>query len=68
MSKKASDFVTKLSKDPELAKAFAEDPDAAMANEDLSDADKEALKSGDDARIRTYLGDDGPPGCMILLV
>ncbi len=66
MTKLVADFVVNLSKDPRLMEAFASDPDAVMAEHDLSDADREVLKSGDAERIRNHLGDAGPPGCLVL--
>lgn len=66
MTKLAADFVVNLSKDPERMEAFASDPDSVMDEHDLSDADREVLKSGDAEKIRHHLGDAGPPGCLVL--
>jgi len=67
MSKKALDYVVKVSEDPAMQQAHKADPDAAMDAHGLSDEDKEVLKSGDLQKIRAHLGDDSPPGCLILL-
>lgn len=65
MSKKAADFVTKLSQDPGKRDRFIADPDAVMTEHDLSDQDKEVLRTKDPDKIKQYLGDDGPPGCLV---
>lgn len=67
MSKKTAKFVTKLSQDPELAKQFQDDPEAAMEGEDLDDEDREVLKTQDEAKIREHCGDDDPPGCLVFI-
>ncbi len=67
MSKKALEYVVSVSEDPEKAQAHKDDPDAAMDAAGLSDEDKDILKSGDLERIRDHLGDDSPPGCLLIL-
>ncbi len=67
MAKQAADFITKLSRDPKLREGFKKDPDKTMDAHGLSAKDKEVLKSGDPEKIRQHLGDDGPPGCCIML-
>lgn len=67
MSQKALDYVVKVSESPEMQEAHKADPDAAMDAHGLSGEDKEILKSGDLQKIRAHLGDDSPPGCLILL-
>jgi hypothetical protein len=67
MSKKALDYVVAVSENPDMADAHVADPDAAMDAHGLSDEDKEVLKSGDLQKIRAHLGDDSPPGCLILI-
>jgi hypothetical protein len=66
MPKSAGEFVTKLSQDPALIEEFKRDPDALMDAHGLSDDDKAVLKSGDVDKIKAHLGEDGPPGCMVL--
>ena len=68
MSRKALDYVISVSENPELARAHQDDPDAAMDKAGLSEEDKEILKSGDLERIRNHLGDESPPGCLLLLL
>lgn len=68
MSKKAAEFVTKLSQDPTKREAFKADPEATMDEHGLSDEDKAVLRTGDPDTIREYLGDDGPPGCFAVFV
>lgn len=68
MSKQAADYLADLSQDQEKLQSHKNDPDAAMDAAGLSDADKAALKSGDPQKIRQHLGDDGPPGCMVIMI
>jgi len=65
MSKKAADFVTKLSKNPDERDRFMADPDAVMDEHDLSEQDKQVLRTKDSDKIKSYLGDEGPPGCLV---
>jgi len=66
MSKKAALFIAKLSKDPKKAGQFRKDPDSAMKGEDLSSKDKAVLRTKDSEKIRKHLGDDAPPGCVMI--
>jgi hypothetical protein len=66
MSKKAAAFVAKLSKDPKKAEHFKKDPDAAMKGEDLGEDDKKVLRTKDTEKIRKHLGDNAPPGCVMI--
>lgn len=67
MSKEAAEFVSKLSEDPDKKQRFKEDPDAVMEEHGtLSEKDKEVLRTQDSQKIKEYLGDDGPPGCLIM--
>lgn len=67
MSKKAGEFVAKLSQDPDQRDRFMEDPDAVMNEHgDLTDEDREVLRTKDPDRIKKYVGDDGPPGCFVV--
>ena len=61
-------FINKLSTDPNLRAQFKANPDAVMDQEGLSEEDKQVVKSGDPDQLRTHLGDDAPPGCLILIV
>ncbi len=66
MSKKAAEFVAKLSEDPAKRDHYMKDPDAAMdAHGGLSDEDKQILRTKDADAVKKYLGDDGPPGCLV---
>jgi hypothetical protein len=67
MASKLLDYLTKLTEDPDARSAHKEDPDAAMSASELSEEEKEAVKSSDPATIKKQLGDDAPPGCMIVL-
>lgn len=66
MSKKAARFIAKLSKDPKKAEQFKKDPDAAMKGADLSAEDRAVLRTKDTKKIRKHLGDDAPPGCIMI--
>ena len=66
MSKKAARFIAKLSKDPKKAAQFRKDPDGAMKGHDLSAKDKEVLRTKNTEKIRKHLGDDAPPGCVMI--
>jgi hypothetical protein len=66
MSKKAARFIAKLSKDPKKVEQFRKDPDRAMKGEDLSLKDKAVLRTKDSEKIRKHLGDDAPPGCVMV--
>jgi hypothetical protein len=66
MSKKAAAFVAKLSKDPKKAEHFKKDPDGAMKGEDLGEDDKQVLRTKDTEKIRKHLGDNAPPGCVMI--
>ena len=66
MSKKAANFIAKLSRDPKKAEHFRKDPDAAMKGEDLSPEDKAVLRTKDSEKIRKHLGDNAPPGCIMI--
>lgn len=67
MAKQAADFITKLSRDPKLRESFKKDPDGTMDAHGLTAQDKEVLRSGDPEKIRQHLGDDGPPGCFVVM-
>lgn len=67
MSKNAGEFVAKLSQDPNQRDRFMEDPDAVMDEHGtLSDDDKQVLRTKDPDKIKSYVGDAGPPGCFII--
>ncbi|MGH7336555.1 MAG: hypothetical protein ACREI7_03165 [Myxococcota bacterium] len=68
MAKEAAAFIAKLAEDPKVRSAYKRDPDAAMQKHGLSAKDRKVLKSGDPKKIREHLGDDGPPGCMVILL
>ena len=61
-------FINKLSTDPNFRAAYKANPDAVMDQEGLDAKDKEVLKSQDPEAIKSHLGDDAPPGCLLLIV
>jgi hypothetical protein len=68
MSSNVAQFVTALSQNPQAMENFSKDPDGVMEVHDLTDEDREILKSGDAEKIRAHCGDEGPPGCLVLIV
>jgi hypothetical protein len=61
-------FINKLSTDPNFRSQYRANPDGVMDQEGLSEEDKQVLRSGDPDQIRNHLGDDAPPGCLVLIV
>jgi hypothetical protein len=68
MAKTLADFMIKLSRDPKLRESFKQDPDGVMDAHGLTAEDKAVLRSGDSDKIREYLGDDAPTGCLIIIM
>lgn len=61
-------FVNKLSTDPGYRSQYKADPEGVMSKESsLSEQDKTVLRTNDADQIRTYMGDDAPPGCLVLI-
>ena len=58
MSTKAAAFVAHLSQTPADLERFQSDPDAVLDEHDLSDEDRQVLKSGDAETIRQHLSED----------
>lgn len=56
MSKNVKNFLNSLATDANALKAYAEDPDKALKNAGLEDAEKDAIKSGDRNRIMGLMG------------
>ena len=61
-------FVLELSRDPHKVDALRRDPEAAMAEAQLSDEDKEILRSGDVDGFRRAVMPEGPDGENIILL
>ena len=61
-----AEFLAQLSENPDKAAAYKEDSESVMEAAGLADADREALRSADADKITEHLGDDAPPGCLIL--
>ena len=55
---KLLDFFLSLN-DGETLKRFQADPERAMSAAGLSDDDKALVRSGDEAKVRAALGDEG---------
>ena len=54
MSEKAARFLIALSQDPAGMEAFSKDPDLVLAGADLTDEDRDVVRSGDMKRIHGY--------------
>lgn len=50
------DFLSKLGSDPALAEAFSKDPETVMTNANLSDEEKQLIRSGDSKAIAERTG------------
>lgn len=55
---KLLDYLNLLDKDAAAREAFAKDPQAAMTQDGLNDAEQQALLSGDKAAIAKLVGID----------
>jgi len=62
------DFLTALSKDPSARHAFQDDPTEAMDRAGLSDGQKIALLSQDEATIQNELGGEGDAAFRIRVI
>ncbi len=56
MSERITRFLADLSKDPQKAEALWEDPEAFLAGAELTEEEKELVRSGDAERLRNALG------------
>ena len=66
-SQQVAAFIGKLSTDPNFRDQYKADAEGVMAQEGLSEEDKQVLRTGDADQIRTYMGDDAAPGCLVLI-
>ena len=67
-ARKLATFLAKLSKDSNLRKRYRRNPHGTMKAAGLSSGHRAAVKSGDARRIKKALGDQGPPGCLFIVV
>ncbi|HRC85179.1 MAG TPA: hypothetical protein PK413_06190 [Thermoanaerobaculia bacterium] len=67
MSSAAADYLLKLTTDAQARADHQADPVGAMSSAGLSQEDQKALLSRDPQVIKNHLGDDAPPGCMIVV-
>lgn len=56
MTEKVKQFLIELSKDPVKMEDFWKNPDAFLNSSDLSDEERDILRSGDSERIQGLLG------------
>ena len=63
---KTAAYIAELTQAKAKLDAFQKDPDAAMAAAGVPEEHREALKSGDPEQVKAHLGDDSPPGCLII--
>ena len=64
----AAELLVRLSTDPALRRRFQVDPGAVMDEAGIEGAEREILSSGSPDQLRSYLGNDAPPGCFLLFV
>ncbi|MFN7942407.1 MAG: hypothetical protein U0X73_12480 [Thermoanaerobaculia bacterium] len=64
--KALSSFLAKMSANPALQDEYRRDPEGVMSRHGLSEQEKALMRSGDQDAVRAYLGDDGPPGNVVL--
>ena len=56
MSERITRFLAELSRDPQKAEEFWEDPGATLDGADLTDDDREIIRAGDAERLRDIVG------------
>lgn len=66
MAQSIKTYMLHIAKNPKELENYKKNPDAHIEASKLSAEDKEALKSGNPARIRRRMGDAYPPGCIIV--
>jgi hypothetical protein len=59
MSNKLADFLIKMADDLDLQQSYATHPEAVMAQHGLTDDDKTALRTGNEASIFSRMGSPG---------
>jgi hypothetical protein len=64
---KLKDFLVGVSKDPKQLEKFKADPSGTMKKAGLSKKDMDVVMTRDGNKVRKHLGDDYPPGCIVLL-
>ena len=64
----AAELLVSLSTDPALRRRFQANPGVVMDEAGIEGAEREILSSGSPDQLRSYLGNDAPPGCMIMFV
>ena len=63
---RTAQYIAALTQAKQMLDAHNEDPDAAMEAAGIHHDHREALKSGDEEQIKQHLGDDTPPGCLVI--
>lgn len=63
---RTAQYIAALTQAKSMLDAFHEDPDAAMEAAGIHPEHREALKSGDPEQVKRHLGDDTPPGCLVI--
>lgn len=63
---RTAQYIAELTTAKEKLDAFNNDPDAAMEAAGIPHEHREALKSGDPEQIKQHLGDQAPPGCLVI--
>jgi Aromatic-ring-opening dioxygenase LigAB, LigA subunit len=60
MATTLADFLIQMSNDLDLQHRYADDPEATMTSFGLTDAEKAALRSGDEESIKAAFGPNNP--------
>ena len=66
--KNVADYLLELAADPAKLDAHKEDPDGHMAAAGIDAESQAVIKTGDVQAVRAHLGEDDPPGCVLLLI
>jgi hypothetical protein len=64
---KLKDFIVGLSKDSKKLEKFKADPAGTMKKAGLAKKDMDVVMTRDGSKVRKHLGDDYPPGCVVIL-
>ncbi|ABZ75917.1 conserved hypothetical protein [Shewanella halifaxensis HAW-EB4] len=63
---KFNEFFEKLGSDAKLLEEYKQDPQGVMQANGLSDAEIQAVMSGDDSKLKSLSGDKGTKGYLVV--
>jgi Aromatic-ring-opening dioxygenase LigAB, LigA subunit len=61
-------FLYRLANDPNLLTQYQADPDAVLAGADLTNSEKDLVRSGDATKIMSALRQGGVTGVVVVVV